>query len=236
MAASNSIINSKGDIGFLWEKQHSSFIWRRGHYTMLNQKFIDDYQLIELRYGRIISRGNSGIKVEFLRSHRELGYKEGQIVSLQFQTIKGSYLVTQQYIRIIPEDLPPVKTVAEKDKKNVRMIEPGGNRGESIGSVFRISIDEAERLLTGGFIELLPDNYIEPIPAYQDMEWISVKCIKPHPDFAYFPGGSGLILKSLLPKLLSGGYFDLTVTGNERAKILRELEIKQDPFSKHNLR
>lgn len=233
MTKSNSEIKPGGDIGFLFSEKHISLKWAPGDCVLLNQEFINKYQL-NPAYGRIISRCTPDVKVEILKLHKELHLVKGKIVSLPLKTISENYLVSQGYIRIIFEELQPLKEVAEEDKINARLLKPGGNRAEHEGSIIRISADEAERLLDGGFIKILPDDYVEPIiplPVYKESEWASIICKKAHPEYSYSPGGTGKILKKQLKKLLEGGYFDLSSSYSfkERAQILNELEFQKDP-------
>jgi hypothetical protein len=226
----------EGDIYFFWLKKHPEFRWPEGHIAMLNQKFIDYYQLLEQGYGRILSRGKAFCKVEFLMQHPQFPYTKGKIVSLQFVQIKDYCLVSQGYVQLIFEDLPPFKEVLEEDKVTARMLKPGGNRAETEGSIIRISEDEATRLLDGGFIEILPSDYVEPIvplPDYNENEWASIICKNSHPEYAYSPGQKGKILKRQLRKLLEGGYFDLapSYSSKERAQILLELKFQKDPIT-----
>lgn len=236
MTTSSRIIKASGDIGFLWIKQHPSFFWAPGHYTLLNQKFIDDYQLLQLGYGRIISRGKSFIKVEFLKPYPGMAYTKGQIIGLKPEVLEEYPLVSGNYVRFFPEELPLVKVIAEKDKVNARMLKPGGNRSEHEGSIIRISIDEAERLLEGKFIEILPYGYKDPIPPekaeFKASDYLTMECKNVSPEDGVAPGTFTLIHKSRAKKLMEKGFFDLVTTGKERAKILVELGFQQDPYTK----
>jgi hypothetical protein len=226
----------KGDIYFYWLKKHPEFIWNEGHVAMLNQHFIDYNQLLELGYGRIISRGKSYCKVEFMQKHPKLTYEKGKIVSLQLEQIRDNCLVSQGYVKLIFEELPPVKEVLEEDKVNARILKPGGNRSEKEGSIIRISEAEAERLLDVGLIELMADDYVEPLVpplVYDEKEWASVICKNSHSEYAYSPGQTGKIVKKQLRKLLEGGYFDLapSYSSKERSQILSELKFQKDPIT-----
>jgi hypothetical protein len=228
--------NHKGDIYFYWLKKHRDFKWNEGHVAMLNQNFIDYNQLLEGGYGRILSRGKDYCKVEFLKKYPKLPYAKGKIASLSMEQIQADCLVSGGYVKLIFEELPPVKKVLKEDKVNARMLKTGGSRAEKEGSVIRISEDEAQRLLDGGFIEVLPDDYVEPIiplPDYDEKEWASVICKNSHPEYAHFPGETGQILKKQLKKLLEGGYFDLapSYSSKERNKILSELKFQKDPIT-----
>lgn len=241
MATKNSKNKYKGDIYFYWLNKHPEFFWNTGHVAMLSQSFIDDYQLLEQGYGRILSRGKAIFKVEFLKKHPDLPHEKGKITSLTLTQIYDLSLVGNGYVRLIFEELPPVKEVHEKDKINVRKVKPGGYRAESVGTVFRVSNEEAKRLLKNGFIEILPDSYTTPNeqrPVYKESDFASVVCNKHHPEFSYFQGETGKILKAKLRPLLENGYFDLapSYSSTERNRILSELGFVLDPVNDNIIR
>lgn len=102
------------------------------------------------------------------------------------------------------------------DTYRVRYIKYHWDYAYTVGQIYDMPADQVERLLPDGHIEILPDDYTEPVPEPKKTEYVKVVWLKAHGYFAYSAGDVGIVDKNRLQELLDGEYVRLIDEDQER--------------------
>jgi hypothetical protein len=174
------------------------------------------------------------IKVRWLRAHHRWSYSAGNVCLLSSEQVeKLSILADDQepFIEILPDDwTEPVPEInANPAFVKVRFLKPHSAFAYKEGSIGVVTVENAVKLLEDDFIEVLPDDYKEAPIKKEDIpssEYIEVKWLKNHKDYAYSAGNIGKVIPAHLDMLLQGGYVDIIITKNDgsKQKILTRLQ------------
>lgn len=159
------------------------------------------------------------IKVRWLRIHRGYVCSVGQI---GFVTPADADILTSAfeeempspYVKILPDDYeepkaPAPKIIPMEDHIKVRFLKHHENFAYAQNAVGFVTPEHAILLLEGDYIELLPENYTEPVIEKKTVpisKLVEVKWLKTHPGYVSLEGKTCLIEPDQLGSLVKEGY------------------------------
>lgn len=154
------------------------------------------------------------IKVKFLKHHSKYAYPAGKI---GFVTPEAAATLSDgedPYILIFPDDyeepVPPAqKIIPESEMIKARMIVPHEGFALGLGKVGLFTPEDALKLLELGCLEILPDDYQEPVQeniVIPESEMIEAIVIKNHPGFVWIAGDQGRFTPKDFDMLSKGGF------------------------------
>jgi hypothetical protein len=188
-------------------------------------------------------------KVKFLRAYRTYSYSAGDITSLSTENItmlqeayehEKNYIFSVNtgsgekqdpgpYIQILaPDYQEPTfekKLVPESDYIKVRFLKPHPSFSYKEGSIGKLTPENAIKLLEGDFIEVLPEDFIEPVSVGEiipESDKIEVRFIRVHPAFAYNVGDETKLYQAQVDFLLKDGYIQVIPKNEKQKKITIE--------------
>lgn len=195
---------SAGNIGFV--SSEAAQILKKGGYI----KFITDEDLdtlaIRLRLGKKVTR------VKWLRANPNFAYSAGNISYLTPDT--AVELITEKFVKEISEsykDPEPEKVIlTEADWVKVFFLKPAPGYAHPENTIAKIVKTSVKALLDGGYIALVPDDYVEDVPEAATVSNLEIEVIflRNHPKFSYSPGNITKVTKEDAKMLFAEKYVD----------------------------
>ena len=157
------------------------------------------------------------IKVRWLRPHKSYAYSTGNLGEVTPAAAATLSEGEDPYIEILPNDFrepvpAPPRIYKDAELIKARMVKFHTGYVMDPGKIGLFTPEDALLLLGLDCIEILPDDFREPVPAppriYKDAEMIEAKVIMHHPGFVYKNGEKGMFTPEDFEMLLKGGFVE----------------------------